>query len=107
MVPHCERLNTRLMSISAYLLCGFTRQAIVLNIALVEKLFCSFFNPVISLYIYYDQYEKIWREKILRLVSMEMAAIFDFRALTKVHKKYNFKAASTNAVKSCTHIEDI
>ena len=25
---------------------------------LVEKLFCSFFNPVISLYIYYDQYEK-------------------------------------------------
>ena len=29
---------------------------------LVEKLFCSFFNPVISLYIYYDQYEKIWRK---------------------------------------------
>ena len=25
---------------------------------LVEKLFCSFFNPVISLYIFYDQYEK-------------------------------------------------
>ena len=24
----------------------------------VEKLFCSFFNPLISLYIYYDQYEK-------------------------------------------------
>ena len=36
-------------------------------------------------------------------VSMEMAAIFDFRALTKVH---NFKTASSNAVKSCTHIED-
>ena len=35
---------------------------------------CSFFNPVISLYIYNDL-----------LVSMEMAAIFDFRALTKVH----------------------
>ena len=29
---------------------------------LVEKLFCSFFNPAISLYIYYDQYEKIWRK---------------------------------------------
>ena len=55
---------------------------------LVEKLFCSFFNPVISLYIYYDQYEKILRkhtQKFTRLVSMEMAAIFDFRALTKVH----------------------
>ena len=55
---------------------------------LVEKLFCSFFNPAISLYIYYDQYEKIWRKKkkkFPRLVSMEMAAIFDFRALTKVH----------------------
>ena len=56
---------------------------------LVEKLFCSFFNPAISLYIYYDQYEK-YGEKIPnlffpRLVSMEMAAIFDFRALTKVH----------------------
>ena len=57
---------------------------------LVEKLFCSFFNPAISLYIYYDQYEKIWRKKskkifFPRLVSMEMTAIFDFRALTKVH----------------------
>ena len=54
---------------------------------LVEKLFCSFFNPVISLNIYYDQYEKMWRKKkkFPRLVSMEMAAIFDFRALTKVH----------------------
>ena len=54
---------------------------------LVEKLFCSFFNPLISLYIYYDQYEKIWRKKkkIPRFVSMEMAAIFDFRELTKVH----------------------
>ncbi len=28
-----------------------------------RKLFCSFFNPLISLFIYYDQYEKIWREK--------------------------------------------
>ena len=57
---------------------------------LVEKQFCSFFNPAISLYIYYDQYEKILRKKskkifFPRLVSMEMAAIFDFRALTKVH----------------------
>ena len=30
---------------------------------LVEKLFCSFVNPLISLCIYYDQYEKIWRKK--------------------------------------------
>ena len=54
---------------------------------LVEKLFCSFFNPVISMYIYYDQYEKYGgkKKKFQRLVSMEMAAIFDFRALTKVH----------------------
>ena len=54
---------------------------------LVEKLFCSFFNPLISVYIY-DQYEKIWRKNqnhfFPRFVSMEMAAIFDFRALTKV-----------------------
>ena len=35
-----------------------------------------------------------------RLVSMEMAAIFDYRA-------YNFKKASSNVVKSCTRIEDI
>ena len=34
----------------------------VLRGVLVEKLFCSFFNPLISLYIYYDQYEKIWRK---------------------------------------------
>ena len=32
---------------------------------LVRKLFCSFFNPLISLYIYYDQLsmKKIWRKK--------------------------------------------
>ena len=34
-----------------------------------------------------------------RFVSMEMVAIFDFMALTKVHV-YNFKTASSNAVKS-------
>ena len=27
---------------------------------LVEKLFCSFFNPATSLYIYYDQYEYLY-----------------------------------------------
>ena len=53
---------------------------------LVEKLFCSFFNPVILLYIYYDQCDKYGgKKKFPQLVSMEMAAIFDFRALTKVH----------------------
>ena len=36
---------------------------------LVEKLFCSFFNPAISLYIYYDQYEKIWRKKKIPAVG--------------------------------------
>ena len=55
---------------------------------LAEKLVCSFFNTVISLYIY-DQYEQILRKNkkkfFPRLVSMEMADIFDFRALTKVH----------------------
>ena len=34
---------------------------------------------------------------------MEMEAIFDFSALTN----YTFKTASANAVKSCTHVEDI
>ena len=76
---------------------------------LVEKLFCSFFNPLVSLYIYYGQYEKIWRKnKIIffpRFVSMEMVTIFHFRALTKVHMY--LKTASSNAVKSCTHIEDM
>ena len=63
----------------------------ILKGVLVEKLFCSFINPVISLqvYIYYDQYENIWRKKqnifFPRMVSMEMAAILDFRELTKVH----------------------
>ena len=71
---------------------------------LVEKLFCSFFNPDISLYIYYDQYEKIWREKKFpRLVSMEMAAIFDFRPLTKVY----LTSKPLLQMKICTHLEDI
>ena len=75
---------------------------------LVEKLFCSFFNPLISLYIYYDQYEKNMEKKIVltnfaRFVSMEMAAIFDFRALTKVHLYlYN-----TNSVCVCVCLSSI
>ena len=39
-------------------------------------------------YIYYDQYKKYGGKKkdfSPRFVSMEMAPIFDFRALTKVH----------------------
>ena len=55
---------------------------------LVEKLFCSFVNPLISLCIYYDRYEKILRKKtkqfFKQFVSMEISAIFDFRALTEV-----------------------
>ena len=41
-----------------------------------------------SFYIYYDQYKKYGEKKMIffpRFVSMEMAAIFDFRALTNVH----------------------
>ena len=56
---------------------------------LIEKLFCSFLNPLISLYIYYEHYENMKKKNqnifSLRFVSVEMAAIFDFRALTKVH----------------------
>ena len=42
---------------------------------------------LISFYIYYDQYKKYGEFFFFfpRFVSMEMAAIFDFRALTKVH----------------------
>ena len=50
-----------------------------------RKLFCSFFNPLISFYIYYDQYKNMEKKKFPRIVSMEMAAVFDYRALTKVH----------------------
>ena len=38
--------------------------------------------------MYYDQYKKYGEKKndfFPRFVSMEMAAIYDFRALTKVH----------------------
>ena len=53
---------------------------------LVEKLFCSFVNPLISSCIYYDQYENMEKKIIFfpKFVSMEIASIFDFRALTKV-----------------------
>ena len=47
------------------------------------------FQPTYFIVHFYDQYEKIRiKTKIIfcpRFVSMEMAAIFDFRALTKVH----------------------
>ena len=53
---------------------------------LVEKLFCSFVNPLISSCIYYDQYEKYGEKNIFfpKSVSMKIASIFDYRALTKV-----------------------
>ena len=38
------------------------------GVVLVEKLFCSFFNPVTSLYINNDQYEK-YGEKINNKIS--------------------------------------
>ena len=89
--PSCITLYQRfgMLCLHQYLYGGIT--LFTEGEVLVEKLFCSFFNPLISLYIYYDQYEKIWRKKpntffFPRFVSMEMAAIFYFRALTKVHK---------------------
>ena len=54
----CQRPIT--LSFSIHLLTTFL--AFLRGGVLVEKLFCSFFNPAISLYIYYDQYEKIWRK---------------------------------------------
>ena len=75
-----------------------------------RKTILLIFQPTHLLYIYYDQYEKIWRKnKIIFfpvLISMELATIFDFRAHTKVHI-YNFKTSSSNAVKGCAHMEDI
>ena len=44
------------------------------------------------------------KKKFQRFVSMEMAAIFDFRALTKVHITLK---RLLQMLKSCTHIEDI
>ena len=41
--------------------------------------------------------------KFLLFDYMEMVAILVFSALTKVH----INTASSNAVKSCTHVEDI
>ena len=71
---------------------------------LVEKLFCSFSTHLFHCTLNYDQYEKNMEKKNVfqRFVSMEMAAIFDFRALMKVHK-----TAASTAVKSRTHIEGI
>ena len=43
-------------------------------------------------------------KKLSHFVSMEIVAILDVLAFTKVH---NFKTASSSAVRSCTHIEDI
>ena len=52
---------------------------------LVDKLFCSFVNPLISSCIYYDQYEKYGEFFFFpKFVSMEIASIVDVRALTKV-----------------------
>ena len=71
---------------------------------LVETLFCSFFNPIISLYIYYDQYEKIWRQN----KNKNPAARFHGNSgHIRFGGTYNFKTAASTAVKSCIHIEDI
>ena len=68
---------------------------------LVEKLFCSFFfNPLISLYIYYDQYEK-YGEIVFFLISLgsfpwkwqPYSILGHSRRPT-----YNFKTAASTAV---------
>ena len=56
--------------------------------ALVGKLFCSFVNPRIPLYMYYDQCEQLWWKKQNVFFSavrfMKMATILDFIALINV-----------------------
>ena len=47
------------------------------------------FNQLISLYIYYDQCEKYGGKKFPVVRLHEIAVIFDFRALTKVHITLN------------------
>ena len=44
-------------------------------------------------------------KKIPNFFSPRLAVILNFKALTKVHNY--FKTASSNALKSCTHIEDM
>ena len=76
---------------------------------LVKKLFCSFFNPVISLYIYYDQYEKIWGKKSKKKIpEVGFHGNGSHIRFYGTHQgTYNFKTASSSSVKSCTHIEHI
>ena len=75
-----------------------------------RKTFLLIFQPThFIVHLLWSVWKNIGKNQInffTRFVSMEMVAIFDFRALTKVHN-YNFKIASSNAVKNCTHIEDI
>ena len=56
---------------------------------------------MISMKKYVEKNKKVFP----RLGSIEMAAIFDFRALTKVRITLN--TASSNAMKGFKHIEDI
>ena len=63
---------------------------------LVEKLFCSFFNPAISLYIYYDQYEKRLRKNnkfFFPAVGFQNGGHFDFRAHQAPTDLYNITVA--------------
>ena len=72
---------------------------------LVEKLFCSFFNPAISLYIYYDQYEKYGEKKIPAVGFQGNGGHIRFWGTHQGTP--NFKTTASNAVNICTHIEDI
>ena len=76
---------------------------------LVEKLFWSFINPVISLYIYYDQYEKNMEKKtndFFPAVGFHENGSH-IRCYGTHQGTYNFKTASSNAVKGYIYIEDI
>ena len=75
----------------------------------VEKLFCSIFNPLISLNIYYDQYQKIRRKNQNNFFpAVRFRGNGGHIRLHGTHQgTYKFKTATSNAVKSCTHMEDI
>ena len=72
---------------------------------LVGKWCCLFFNPLISLYIYYDQCEN-YGEKIKLIIFpvVRFHEIGGHLGFYGTHQgTYNFRTASPNGVKNCTH----
>ena len=70
-------------------------------------LFCSFFKQQISLYIYHDLCEKLWRKKTFFLAFRCQGNGGHLGVYGTQQGTYNFKTASSTTVESCTHIEDI